>query len=310
VGVSEDERVDVGQVLAQLEGQETLEAAVIAAEMNLLAAQQELDQLSDDLSLTEADVFQTIVEINREIGDIQYRLYNLNIPSSYAGMEIVEALDLAKERLDQARQDYEPYKYKSSGDPTRRNLGEKVEQARSDFNSILRRLENEAALKDAEARLEKAEADYQAAQVGPDPDAVAIAEARLKNAKAQLEVARSALEGINLVAPISGSAVSVDIFPGDAVLPGQEVVTLADMSSLRVETTDLSERDVAEISIGQPATVYVEALDQELSGTVVRIAPQAVIVGGDVTYTVVVELDELPAGLRWGMTVEVDITQD
>jgi hypothetical protein len=28
------------------------------------------------------------------------------------------------------------------------------------------------------------------------------------------------------------------------------------------------------------------------------------------TYTVVVELDELPAGLRWGMTVEVDITQD
>ncbi|MFC2026214.1 efflux RND transporter periplasmic adaptor subunit [Chloroflexota bacterium] len=283
---------------------------MIAAEMALLAAQQELDGLSDDLSLTEAETFQTIVEINREIGDIQYRLYNLNIPSAYANMEIVEALELAKGRLNQARQDFEPYKYKSSGDPTRRTLGEEVERTRSDFNSILRRLENEAALKDAEARLIKAEADYQASQVGPDPDAVAIAEARIKNAEAQLKVARSALKGINLVAPISGLAVAVNIIPGDTVLPGQVVVTLAELSNLRVETTDLSERDVAEVEIGQTATVYVEALDQELPGRVVRIAPQAVIVGGDVTYTAVVELDELPAGLRWGMTVEVDITQD
>jgi multidrug efflux pump subunit AcrA (membrane-fusion protein) len=310
VTVAEDEEVDMGQILAQLDGQETLEAAVIAAEMALLAAQQELDALSDDISITEAEAFQSIVETNQEIGDIQYRLYNLNIPSAYADMDIMEALEIAKERLDQARKDYEPYKYKSSGDKTRRDFGEKVEQARSDFNSILRRLENEAALKDANARLVKAEVDYETAQVGPDPDAVAMAEARLKNAEAQLEVARKALEGINLFAPISGAAVSVDIIPGDTVLPGQVVVTLADLSTLRVETTDLSERDVAEIHVGQPATVYVEALDQELSGRVARIAPQAVIVGGDVTYTVVVELEGLPSDLRWGMTVEVDITPD
>ncbi len=31
------------------------------------------------------------------------------------------------------------------------------------------------------------------------------------------------------------------------------------------------------------------------------------VVGGDVVYTVLVELDEQPAGLRWGMTVEVNI---
>jgi hypothetical protein len=33
-------------------------------------------------------------------------------------------------------------------------------------------------------------------------------------------------------------------------------------------------------------------------------------VGGDVTYTVVIELDDQPVDLRWGMTVEVDITSD
>ena len=87
-------------------------------------------------------------------------------------------------------------------------------------------------------------------------------------------------------------------------------MTLADLSSLRVETTDLSERDVAKIHIGQPTTIYVESLDIEVPGQIVRIAPQAKIVGGDVTYTVVIELDDQPVDLRWGMTVEVDFTSD
>ena len=41
VEVDEDEEVDIGQILAQLEGQETLEATVTAAEMELLAAKME-----------------------------------------------------------------------------------------------------------------------------------------------------------------------------------------------------------------------------------------------------------------------------
>ena len=160
-----------------------------------------------------------------------------------------------------------------------------------------------------EAQLAAAQRDYAAYQDGPDPDAVARAEARLKNAEAQLNVARNALEGITLVAPISGSAVAVDIIPGDTVLPGQTVITLADLSELRVETTDLSERDVAQVAIGQNVSVYIEALDIDVPGSVVRISPQADVVGGDVVYSVVIKLGEQPVGLRWGMTVEVAIEE-
>ncbi len=310
VEVDEDEEVDIGQILAQLEGQETLEATVTAAEMELLAAQQDLDALSENIGIARAEAFQEIVETNQIIGDTQYRLYSLAVPMTFADLDTKEALELAKEKLEGAREEFEPYKFKSSGDPTREDLKEKVERARSDFNAIMRRLESEAALKEANARLEKAEANYKALQDGPDPDAVAMAEARLKNAEASFKVARKALEGATLIAPISGTAVSVDILAGETVLAGQAVMTLADLSSLRVETTDLSERDVAKIHIGQPTTIYVEALDIEVPGQIVRIAPQAKIVGGDVTYTVVIELDDQPVDLRWGMTVEVDITSD
>jgi hypothetical protein len=51
----------------------------------------------------------------------------------------------------------------------------------------------------------------------------------------------------------------------------------------------------------------VEALGEEITGRVVGIAPQATIIGGDVVYAVQVELDEQLPGLRWGMSVEVEI---
>jgi hypothetical protein len=51
----------------------------------------------------------------------------------------------------------------------------------------------------------------------------------------------------------------------------------------------------------------VEALSVEIGGQVLDIAPQANTVGGDVVYAVTIELDEQPPGLRWGMSVEVEI---
>ena len=62
------------------------------------------------------------------------------------------------------------------------------------------------------------------------------------------------------------------------ILPGQRVLTLADLSRLQVETTDFSERDVARVAVGQPVTVFVEALGKEIPGRVLRIAPQATVV--------------------------------
>ena len=93
-------------------------------------------------------------------------------------------------------------------------------------------------------------------------------------------------------------------------MPGEVVVELVDLSDLRVQTTDLSELDVARVSVGQTAGVYVEPLGETVGGKVVRIASQAEMIGGDVAYAVFIGLDEQPPGLRWGMSVEVEITTD
>jgi multidrug resistance efflux pump len=91
------------------------------------------------------------------------------------------------------------------------------------------------------------------------------------------------------------------------LLPGQATVTLADLSQLRVETTDLSERDVARVAVGQPVNVFVDALGVNIPGRVARIAPEATVVAGDPVYAVIIDLDSQPPGLHWGMSAEAQI---
>jgi multidrug resistance efflux pump len=140
---------------------------------------------------------------------------------------------------------------------------------------------------------------------GPDPAALEQAQARLKNAQDQAEAARSNLVNLQLKAPIAGTVTQVNTHSGEWVIPGQPVLSLADLDHLRIETTDLSERDVPKIEIGQPVTILVEALDQNVAGHVIQIAPLADTLGGDVVYKTTIDLDKPTPGLRAGMSVEV-----
>jgi multidrug resistance efflux pump len=152
-----------------------------------------------------------------------------------------------------------------------------------------------------------AEQEYQLLLDGPHPEDVALAEARIKNAQAQLQASQSALADLELRAPFSGTVGVVNVHIGEWIVPGQPVLVLADLDHLRVETTDLSERDIPGIEAGQPVTVFVEALAQELAGRVSQVAPLAEALGGDVVYRTTIDLETIPPGLRAGMSVEVQI---
>ncbi|MBK6644695.1 MAG: efflux RND transporter periplasmic adaptor subunit [Anaerolineales bacterium] len=126
-------------------------------------------------------------------------------------------------------------------------------------------------------------------------------------AKAQWDAALANLAQATLGAPFDGTVADVAVVPGELVQPNQVVITLADLEHMQIVTTDLSERDIARVKIGQTATVVIEALGISVSGKVVRISPIAENVGGDVVYPVTIELDEQPEGLMWGMSAEVEV---
>jgi DNA-directed RNA polymerase subunit H (RpoH/RPB5) len=90
-------------------------------------------------------------------------------------------------------------------------------------------------------------------------------------------------------------------------VPGQVVIVLGDLSTFRAETTDLSERDIPRVQIGQPAIVFIEALEEEFTGEVIDVDRISSTLGGDVVYKVTIEFDDQPKGLLWGMSADVQI---
>jgi HlyD family secretion protein len=141
----------------------------------------------------------------------------------------------------------------------------------------------------------------------PSEGDIAQAQTVLEQARLGMAQIERQIDAAQVRAPFDGTVSEVHAREGQYVTPGQPLVGLGDLATLRAETTDLSERDVHDVFVGQTASVYVEALGVEVGGHVTGVAPEATTVGGDVVYKVVIALDEQPPGLRWGMSVEVEI---
>lgn len=119
----------------------------------------------------------------------------------------------------------------------------------------------------------------------------------------------SGASDLYVTAPFDGTVGSVPVHEWETVQPGEPVVVLGDLTSLRVELEDLSETDVGRLSEGQEAEITFEAFpDRLVAGRVARISPMNNAKGGGVNYDVVIDFTEPDVpGVRWGMTAHVDI---
>jgi HlyD family secretion protein len=161
----------------------------------------------------------------------------------------------------------------------------------------------EAGVREAQANLEQLAAPTREVDLGAALARVELAEVALRQAERDLEKA-------TLRAPFAGTVGELNLDLGEATSPGgaAAAIILADTSAWRVETTDLTERDVVRIAVGDPVTVTFEAIpDLSLPGTVLSIKPLGTDSFGDITYTVVVTPDSWDERLRWQMSATVTV---
>ncbi len=192
---------------------------------------------------------------------------------------------------------------------------ENLEVARAGYNLALAGFDNDKALS-AEAALASAQQTLDQANKGPKPGEIGTAELNLEKAELNkqqnalnLQQAQSALERAFLLAPGAGTVVSVDAAEGALVSSGASIVTLLDMSSLEFHTTNLSERDLAQIAAGQTAVITLKAYPNDpINGEVLRIGVQATDEVGDAAvFPVVIRLAQTELDIRPGMTGRVEI---
>lgn len=318
--ITEGDTVEAGQVIARLDNSEQLQSAIANAEAEVLNAQLARDALFDNAKVNSAAALQAIADARDAVRDSDRYLNNLNAGSRDTDIDLAKAdVAILKDQLDEAQEDYKPYENKPEDDLKRATFLARFAQAEQLYKDAVRKLNNlqgepseidldiaQANQAVAEAQLLLALQNYDEIASGPDPDDLAAVEARIKAAEAGLVSAQATLNNIELVAPFDGKIVDLAITTGEQVAPGVTAAVLADFSQWIVETDDLTEIEVPEISIGQSVTIVPDALpDLELTGTVERISDVFEEKRGDITYTARIKLNEENELLRWGMTVVV-----
>ncbi len=320
VEVAVGERVEAGQVLARLAGAEQLQAALSVVELEVRVAQQALQKLSDDLPEEQAAALQAYTEARDAVRDAQRVINGFNISSEPIDIQVASSnLALAERALEQAKKDFKPYEKKPESNFKRAALLSKLSDAQKRYDNALKQYNRltgvivpefdyqqaQYELEIANARLKLAQDKLELLKGGPAPDELALALARVETAQDRADAARASLLNLELKAPFDGTVSKVNFQGQEWVTPGQTVVELVDLEHLRVETTDLSERDVPKIRVGQPVSVFIDALNQDVPGKVILIAPTADTLGGDVVYKTTVDLDTPLPDLRAGMSAEV-----
>ncbi len=313
INAAEGQQVQAGEVLASLENQEQLAALLEANRQSLDSAQAMLDDLANGAPLALADAQLAVVNDQKRLDDAQKSLKQKDFHRCDQ-----DTIDLYWSRLQDADKLLKDLKDDNDNSTFHK---QRVVDAESAYNTAnanylycVSYTDEELAQSSAELAVAQASLTQSQARLerlsganGVDPTESARLTAAVASARASLESAQIALERAALTAPFAGTVVNVPVTAGQVVNAGQPVLTLADLSTLLVETTDLSERDISRVQVGQAAKVTVAALGKEYSGKVVKIAQRASKLGGDVVYKATIQLDEAPTGLLWGMSATARI---
>lgn len=181
-----------------------------------------------------------------------------------------------------------------------------VAQAEANLNKLLGD-QRAGSLAAANAAVASAQANLQRITAPPSETDLASAEAQVASARASLSQAQLALERATLTAPIAGVVAEVNLEVGEFYNAARPAVVLADLSGYYVDVT-VDEIDVAQIAVGQPVILVLDALPNlDLRGTVARINPLSTVQSGVTAYTVRIVTDDPPASVRPGMSASADI---
>jgi multidrug efflux pump subunit AcrA (membrane-fusion protein) len=321
----EGAKVSQGDVIARLKGLERQKAAVTAAQAELLSAQQTLADLNKNANITRADVQLKLAQakkaLDKAVENRNYKNYK-RADQWYIDQSQADYL-LALNDFENAEMVWNNWKDK---DETNRNRAfalqnfaaarKKVEQAEANYNYVQGApLEvdvqiSEGELVVAKAAYENALKDWELVKNGPNPDDLKLVEERLANAQAQFDAAQAGLDDFELKAPFSGTIVSSNLKTGQLSSLGNSSVVLADLGNFQVESNDLTELNITKISEGQSVSIVFDGIaGLTIPGTVERIKPLGEDNQGDITYTVIIKMNEQDPRVKWRMTASIEFSQ-
>ena len=175
----------------------------------------------------------------------------------------------------------------------------------------------DTALKRSQATFQAAQQKYNEALEGSRKEDIAIAQANLKEANANLGVSRVNLDYTVLRAPTAGVITVRQAELGEVVVPGTPVVTLADLDHIWLRAY-IAESDLGRIRWGQDATITTDTYPgKQYHGRVSFIASDAEFTPKSVqtykervtlVYRIKIDINNAGHELKPGMPADAHIT--
>jgi HlyD family secretion protein len=301
--VQPGDQVKTGDVLASLGNTASLQATVANDQLLYLQAQQAVDnlKLNADVALATAykdwvtaqETYTTAVDTNTRTG--------LTRCTKAVNTQLYQKVTNAKVNLDRLTK----YNY---GSTEWIAAVSQYENAVGNYNFCIAystgdKTNAQAALDVAKVSQQQAEDKYNTmkANNGIDPQAVALAQAKVDQAKTQHDKDQQDLTGTTLVAPMDGTVTFVAAKLGSMVSTSTTstttttFITISDLSRPSV-LVSIDEADMAKFVAGNKAEVTFDALpDTVFTGVVSQVEPQTTTSGRYQVVTGLIQLDQTTA---------------
>jgi HlyD family secretion protein len=311
-------RVDPTQLESSAEAQAASAQAAISDVQNarqaVISAETNVQQVQQAMLASEASLAQARQAVNTAQTAVDREEVNL----ATARRELKRTTDLIESGVA-SRSEFD-------------TAQDRVKQATVSLNTARAQLKSsEIAVEESKARVNQQRKAIEQAQnsVAQARNSVKTSEARATGQQALLRGQSSQRYKSTTLSPLTGVVVDIPARVGQFAVAGlstTSLMTIADMTTINVEV-NVDETEIAQLEVGQPAKVKVDALgEKEIAGVVVQKNPLAVSrsdttgsgLGNRVNvqeakeFKVIVELKDLPdearTSLKPGMTATATVT--
>jgi len=253
----------------------------------------------DLIAVLDANEFEQEVAIRR--ADLQ--LAKANLAELEAGSRQQE-IDAARATFERAEAEMQQQKrdYQRQKELYEKNVISEQEHEKA-----------QTAFEVATARLKESREQFKLVEEGPRKEKIQQARARVEQAKEALKLAEIKLSYTKLFSPLSGIVLSEHIEPGEYVVPGTAVITIADLQDIWLRAY-INETDLGKVKVGQKVEVTTDSYpNKKYQGRISFIASQAEFTPKTVqtqeqrvklVYRIKIEIDNPDMELKPGMPAD------
>ena len=269
------------------------------------------ERLVDEGQIVHAD--QKIATLETSDLVAQVALRHAELAAAQAALAELEAgsrpeeIAAAQHGVDAARAEYADAK---SNYVRVKKLYEEKTSAQQEFDSV------QARFQAAEARLNQTIEQHKLVKEGPRKEQIDQARAQVQRAQATVALAETTLGYADIASPLNGVVLSKAIEPGEYVVPGTPIVTVADLRNVWLRAY-INETDLGRVKLGQAANVTTDTYPGKIyPGRISFIASEAEFTPKNVqtqkervklVYRIKIDIDNLKTELKPGMPADAEI---